>query len=230
MGARPLALAVALPSGHTAGVRFTSAADGDLAVGQPAELLDERRRDVVPLPWTWLRQEHGRRVVSVGAPGAAAGTHADAAVTAVPGAALAVHTADCPPVALIADEGVVAAVHAGWRGLAAGVVEAAVDAMRRAGAVRVRAVIGPCIHPCCYEFGAADLDRVAVRYGDGVRATTSGGRPALDMPTAVASALQTAGAEIMRTSPACTGCSVPAMFSHRARGDTARHAMVVWLQ
>jgi polyphenol oxidase len=227
----PATLAWTLPSGPTAGVRFSSAADGDFAVGQPADVLAARRRELVPLPWTWLHQVHGDRVVVVDDPGARAGAHADAAVTARAGAALAIQTADCVPLALVADEGVVAVAHVGWRGLLVGVVEAAAGAVRRAGGRRLRAVIGPSIHPCCYEFGAADLDRVAARYGDGVRATTRSGRPALDMPTAVASALAPIpDTDVLRAEPGCTGCGTPPMFSHRARGDTARQAMVVWLE
>jgi polyphenol oxidase len=227
----PTTLAWTLPSGPKAHVRFSVAADGDFAVGQPADVLAARRRALVPLPWTWLHQIHGDRVVVVHEPGARAGAHADAAVTTRAGAALAIQTADCVPVALIADEGVVAAVHVGWRGLVAGVVEGATGAVRRAGGGRLCAVVGPSIHPCCYEFGAADLDRVADRYGDAVRATTRSGRPALDMPAAVGSALAaTPDTEVQRAGPGCTGCGTPPMFSHRARGDTARQAMVVWLE
>jgi YfiH family protein len=234
-----MSLAWALPAGVTARIRFTAAADGDFAVGQPAGTLAARREALVPLPWTWLDQVHGDRVVVVDEPGAQAGVHADAAVTARPGAALAIHTADCAPVALVADEGVVAAVHVGWRGLVAGVVERAVDAVHRAGGGRLRAVVGPCIHACCYEFGAGDLDRVADRYGDGVRATTRSGRPALDLPAAVTSALSALSAlsaqsaipsAAVPTGAGCTACGTPPMFSHRARGDTARQAMVVWLE
>ena len=228
-----------LASGDTARVRCTTAAEGDFAIDTNptdhpadhwADRLAERRQALVPLPWTWLRQVHGTEVVTVAEPGARAGAAADAAVTTAVGAALAIQAADCAPVALVADEGVVAAVHAGWRGLSAGVVKRAAGAVRRAGGVRLRAVVGPCIHACCYEFGGADLDRVAARYGDGVRATSRAGAPALDLPAAVGAALRAADAEVVGTSPGCTACGTPAMFSHRARGDTARQAMVVWLE
>jgi polyphenol oxidase len=224
-------LAFPLPSGRTARVRFSNAADGDFAIGQPAGVLEARRRAMVPLPWTWLHQVHGDRVVIVDAPGAHAGAYADAAVTGLPGAALAIQTADCAPVALVADESLVAAVHVGWRGLIAGVVEGAASAVRSAGGGRLRAVVGPCIHPCCYEFGATDLDPIVARYGVGVRGTTRSGRTALDLPTAVMSALAAIPeAEVISAGPGCTACGKPAMFSHRARGDTARQAMVVWLE
>jgi polyphenol oxidase len=234
-----LPLASGTGPARVAHVRFTSAADGDLRVDGARTVLDARRRALVAGPWTWLRQVHGSDVVTVDAPGAAAGSRADAAVTAVVGAPLAVHTADCAAVALVADGGdgaggenggLVAAVHAGWRGLAAGVVERAADALRDAGATGLRAVVGPCIHPCCYEFGVADLDRVAGRYGDGVRAVTTTGRHALDLPAAVARALAAAGADLVAPSPRCTACGTPPFFSHRARGDTARQAMVVWME
>src|SRR5690606_38845563 len=71
----------------------TTRADGDLAVGLPDAALSPRRAAVVDRPWTWLRQVHGADVVTVTSPGEHAGTEADAAVTAVPGAVLAVTTA-----------------------------------------------------------------------------------------------------------------------------------------
>ena len=140
--------------------------------------------------------------------------------------ALAVFTADCAPVALGSPEGVVGVVHAGWRGLEAGVVEAAVAAMRGLGATRVDAVLGPCIRAGCYEFGDADLDRLAARFGPAVRALTSGGRPSLDLPAAVAAALVAAGADLVDDHGGCTACSRD-WFSHRARGETQRQATVV---
>jgi hypothetical protein len=71
---------------------------------------------------------------------------------------------------------------------------------------------------------------VAGRYGDGVRAVTTTGRHALDLPAAVGRALAAAGADLVAPSPACTACGTPPFFSHRARGDTARQAMVVWIE
>jgi len=186
-----------------------------------------RRRAVVDLPWTWLRQVHGADVVHVQGPGDGAGTRADAAVTADAGCALAVLTADCAPVALASPEGVVGVAHAGWMGLLAGVVERAVERMRALGATDVAAVIGPCIRPECYEFGTEHLDRVVARLGDGVLATSVSGAPALDVPAAVRSALATAGVDDVDDVGRCTACD-PGWFSWRARQETARQAVVVW--
>ena len=188
-----------------------------------------RRRAVVDLPWTWLRQVHGARVVRVDAPGAGCGTPADAAVTDQPGCALAVLTADCAPVALASPEGVIGVAHAGWRGVLVGVLEATVAEMRSLGATDVHALVGPCIRPGCYEFGEAELDDVASRLGGGVRATTTSGRPALDLPAAVRAALARAGLrdDDVHDVGTCTACS-PDHFSWRARRELQRQAAVVW--
>jgi polyphenol oxidase len=195
----------------------------------------------------WVEQVHGTDVISValatdsadsagsldgagsGAPavtGVIAGI-GDALVGVGPGSAVAVLTADCGSIALGSAEGVFAAVHAGWRGLTGGVVEAAVAAMRDEGATAVTGALGPCIHPECYEFSPDDLDQMAAVYGDGVRGRTATGRPALDLPAAVSAALVAAGAAEVPGTVACTACG-GGYFSHRARADRGRQALVVW--
>lgn len=192
-----------------------------------------RRAAIIDRPWTWLRQVHGARVVDVRAPGEHEGAEADAAVTTHDGVVLCVLTADCAPIAFTSPEGVRGVAHAGWKGLAEGVVAATVDAMRALGATDVDAALGPCIHPSCYEFSPADLDVVAVRLGDHVRSTTAEGRPALDLPGAVRRAIEDAGARLVEDAETCTACDVdeagvPRWFSHRARGDESRQALVQW--
>jgi copper oxidase (laccase) domain-containing protein len=91
----------------------------------------------------------------------------------------------------------------------------------------LEAVLGPCIHADCYEFGAADLDAVASRLGDGVRATTSEGSTALDLPAAVRASLAAAGVHRFQDVGVCTACSND-YFSWRARGELGRQALVVW--
>ena len=209
-------------------VRVTDRHDGDLAVGLPTDDLEVRRRTIVDLPWSWLRQVHGARVVAV-RDDAVAGLEADALVTDRPGVVLAVHTADCAPVALVSAEGPIGVVHAGWRGVAAGVLPACVTAMRSLGAAEIEAWLGPCIHPGCYEFGADDLDEVAARLGPGVRGRTAGGATALDLPAAVEASLGDAGVPLVAASPACTACD-PRWYSHRARGDLGRQALVAWIR
>jgi hypothetical protein len=160
-------------------------------------------------------------------PGQHAGAEADAAVTAVPGCVVAIQVADCVPVALVASAAV-GVVHAGWRGLVAGVVPNAVAAMRTVGADAIEAVIGPCIESACYEFGADDLHRVADVLGDEVRGSTRSGSPALDLRAAVHASLRLAGVERTTDHDVCTACS-PVHWSHRARGDRERQAVVAWM-
>src|SRR5437870_5726904 len=95
-------------------VRWTGRAEGDLGHRGRWVGVDEmdpdvlaRRRAVLDRPWTWLRQVHGGRVLVVEGPGCGVGEEADASVSAVPGAVLAVLTADCAPVALASQEGVI---------------------------------------------------------------------------------------------------------------------------
>ncbi len=219
-----------LPGG--ASVRFTGRADGDMGHGgdyayEVADDVAARRRAVLDLPWTWLRQVHGDVVVRVVAPGEAAGSSADAAVTAEPGCALAVLTADCAPVVLASAEGVVGAAHAGWVGLEAGVLERTVEAMRDLGAMSVTAVLGPCIRAECYEFGADDLDRVAERLGPDVRARDGRGAPALDLAAGVRTALRGVGVHQVEDLGSCTACS-SGWYSWRARKESERQAAVVW--
>lgn len=213
-------------------VRFTDRSDGDMGhygafVSQVHPDVAARRRRITDLPWTWIRQVHGDVVVRVDSPGGGAGAQADALVTSQPGCALAVLTADCAPVALASAEGVVGVAHAGWAGVAAGVLQQTVKEMRSLGAGDVQALIGPCIHRECYEFGPSDLERLADRYGPAVAARTEAGAPALDLPAAVRAALREQGVEDVTDVDICTACS-PDHYSWRAGRALERQAAVVW--
>ncbi len=151
----------------------------------------------------------------------------DGMVSASPSAGLAILTADCASIALGSEEGVFAAVHAGWRGLLGGVIEVATAAMRDLGATVVHGALGPTIHAECYEFSEDDLASMAARYGGGIRSVTSGGRPALDVPAVVAAAFDGANVCPVPGIDACTSCS-DRYFSHRGRRDDGRQALVVW--
>ena len=180
-----------------------------------------------PRPWTWLRQVHGADVVVVTTPGEHAGAAADAAVTAVPGCSLAVRTADCAPLVLRATHAV-GVVHAGWKGLEAGIVAAAVAALRSLDDAPIEAHLGPCIRAGCYEFAGPELDRLTERFGADVRGTTVWGTPALDLPAAVGAALREAGVDRLHDLAPCTACD-RRWFSHRAHADDGRFATVAWM-
>jgi YfiH family protein len=209
-------------------VVLTGAADGDVGLnsGEPDEVVAARRLAVAPGRWRWLRQRHGDGVVVLGPEEVCEGREADALVTTLPGAPLAVFSADCALIGLASPEGIVGAVHAGWRGLLAGVIERAAESMRRAGATAISAVVGPCIGAECYEFGVDDLVPIADRYGPSVSSRTSSGSPALDLRAGVHRSLEGLEVQVVADHGFCTACD-PGWYSWRARKDSGRQALVV---
>lgn len=192
-------------------------------------------------------QVHGADVARVGRAQAGHGARdaaralagVDALVTAEAGVGLAVLAADCIPLVLVDPGRAVAAVHAGRGGLEAGVVPAALAALREAGdaggaaARGVVALIGPAIGGCCYEVEAELATRVA-RAVPGVAATTHWGTPALDLPAGARAQLRAGGVARVEQVGGCTGCGGGPWFSARAAaghlqadGPVGRHAAVV---
>ena len=219
------AASFAVADGDVVHVRFSRASDGDFHLEAEPVALRHRRAAFTPGAWTQLDEVHGVEVVMVDEPGAHDGDVGDASVTRCRGAVLAVWVGDCAPVALVSDDGTIGAAHAGWRGALGGVLERTVVAMAPAPGTRVRAVLGPCIHGCCYEFGTDDLATMVDRFGASVAAVTRDGAPSLHMPAVVAAALAPLGVELIDLSD-CTRCSGGRWFSHRA-GDAGRQVMTV---
>ncbi|WP_234417560.1 laccase domain-containing protein [Miniimonas sp. S16] len=156
----------------------------------------------------------------------------DVLVTSSPGRGLAALAADCVPVLLAGYDAAghavaVAAAHAGRRGVVAGAAPAAARALEAAGAVRVRAVVGPAVCGACYEV-PAELQEEVCAVEPGARATTRAGAPALDLPGAVVRQLLSAGVEVSRLA-LCT-LETPWLFSHRGGAPTGRFAGVVALR
>ncbi|HEY6866479.1 MAG TPA: polyphenol oxidase family protein [Candidatus Eisenbacteria bacterium] len=192
---------------------------------RPEAVTENRRRllDALGLDADHLAtagQVHGAAVgVAV-----AAGHHdgCDVLLTRTPGLALAVTSADCLPLLLVAP-GAVAAAHAGWRGTAAGAPRAAVRALLAATGAspgQVQVHLGPCIRPCCYEVGpevASRFPEASVsRVGDSWR---------LDLAAAARLQLLEEGlpASAVSDTGACTACPQAPYFSHRRdRGRTGR--------
>jgi YfiH family protein len=172
-------------------------------------------------------QVHGATVAVVDEGWSREPVEADALVTRLPGRALAVLVADCTPVMLLApDEGVVAVAHAGRAGLVAGVVGATVAVMRRLGARRVVARVGPGICGGCYEVPAAMRDEVGSAVPAAVCATRQG-KPGLDIAAGVVAQLADAGTEVRRLR-GCA-CEDDDLFSFRRDGVTGRYAGLAWL-
>lgn len=176
----------------------------------------------------WLKQRHGTEAVRVEDPGF--GGDGDAVIVSRIGVAATVFVADCVPVLIAAGENV-AAVHAGWRGLANIVLASAIRELRRAGAAdpaRAEAWIGPAIGPCCYEVDEDVAGRVESASGAEVVIRRPGQRPHLDLP--LAASIQLAGLGVARVSR--SGCCVrcdPNWWSYRRDGARAgRNYAFIW--
>jgi YfiH family protein len=179
----------------------------------------------------WMEQVHGRNAEIVDGPVAAAVEATDALVTAEPGLALIALCADCVPV-LLADPvaGVVGAVHAGRVGARVGVVPAALDAMRRAGASaeRIEVLLGPAACGECYEVPAA-MQADVEKHLPGSASKTRKGTPGLDIRAGLWQQLAGAGVAKIGVDPRCT-VEDPTLFSHRREGTTGRLAALTWLE
>ena len=166
-------------------------------------------------------QVHGAAVAVVTEPWAhGEGPRADALVSARPGLALGIVTADCAPV-LFHDRarGVIGAAHAGWRGAAGGVLEATLVAMRELGAVDIVASVGPCIGAASYEVAADMRDAVLAQDPAGVRWFETGARAGhwrFDLAGFCVARLRAAGAEADQVA-ADTLADADRFFSHRRR-------------
>lgn len=226
------AVRLELPGGGRA--LFTTRASGNLSLsaGEDHEhglQMRDRLCDELGLDWLCASpQVYGCHVRTVaqrthrgGRPVAQA---ADGHATALRGVGVMVLAADCVPVVLGAT-GAVAAVHAGWRGLAAGVLEQGVAALSALAPSReVHAVIGPCAGSCCYEVGAEVLQ--ALRF-PGPPAGAS--KAMLDLRAAARERLVAAGVAEVQDVDLCTICD-RRLFSHRREGALAgRQAAVAWL-
>lgn len=205
---------------------------GRLTDDQPEAV--QRNRDSVAaklgVRLSWIRQVHGSAVRRIGAVSdAAAGAElplADGQATAVPDIGLVVLVADCLPIA-VAGGGAVAMLHAGWRGLAAGIVEEGVDAVRElASSDRLAAAIGPGAGPCCYEVGPEVHEEFEREPGYAVNGRN------LDLKAIAAARLRRAGVEEIHDLGLCTICADRSLlFSHRAdRGVTGRQAGIAWVR
>jgi len=215
-------------------VRFTTRAGGvstgpyaslnlGLLTADDPDAVAENRRRATPAGTepAWARQVHGTRVLTVGRATDGEAPDADGVATATPGLAALVLTADCLPVALTT-QGAVAMVHAGWRGLADGVLEEGIRALRALdpdGALH--AAIGPGAGGCCYEVG----DEVAARFAETPRRADR----TIDLKAIAARRLREAGAVDVLDVARCTMCEPETFFSHRASGGlTGRQGGLAW--
>jgi hypothetical protein len=220
------------------------AADGD-----DWDTVESNRRELVermalPSAPHWLRQVHGTDVLRFDAPASApslatvgegwggAEPVADAAVTSVPGVVLAILTADCLPVVFTNGQGTeIGAAHAGWRGLADGMLENTVAAMRSP-AHELIAWLGPAAGPQAYEIGQEVFDAFvgADAHACPAFAATRPGHWRVDLYALARLRLAKLGLTRVRGGDLCTISDPARFFSHRRDARTGRIATVVWMQ
>lgn len=215
---------------------FASFNLGDHVGDEPAAVAANRARlrAVLELPAEprWLRQVHGTKVIAAGQD--AAGREADAVIASVPGEVCAVLTADCLPLIFCDAAGRhVAAAHAGWRGLAAGVLEATLGAFAGKGVAPQSLLvwIGPAIGAAAYEVGD-DVRGVFLAAdpaaADGFSMNTHG-RWQLDLVAIARRRLRAAGVRKVFGGHLCTASDPSRFFSHRRDGRCGRQATLVWI-
>ncbi|HEY4444103.1 MAG TPA: peptidoglycan editing factor PgeF [Steroidobacteraceae bacterium] len=203
-------------------------------VGDLPEAVAENRRRLreaagVPAEPVWLSQVHGTAVADLDA--SRPSGPADAAFTRRQGRVCAILTADCLPILLAAESGdLVAAAHAGWRGLAGGVIEAAVRALKVAPET-LMAWLGPAIGPRHFEVGAEV--REALLAGDSGAdagfAANARGRYMADLDALARRRLAALGVGRVYGGGQCTYADRDRYFSHRRDGVTGRQATLIWL-
>ncbi len=198
----------------------TTRASGDMARAQARALLER----ALPAQPVWLRQVHGATVVDADAGPSL--PEADAAVARRPGTVCAVVVADCMPV-LLADEtgSVVGIAHAGWRGLAGGVIERTIDAMAISSS-RIIAWLGPAIGPGVYEVG--EEVRAAFAGYESAFAPTRPGHWLLDLYAVARRRLNDKGVARVYGGGYCTYSDSGRFFSYRRERTRERIAALIW--
>jgi polyphenol oxidase len=221
------------PAPESVRALVTTRSFGNLAesVNDDPEMLSVRRevlRRKLPADPLWMRQVHETRCVR--AEESHTNVEADAAWASSPGHVCAVLTADCLPLLLCDDTGtIVAAAHAGWRGLAAGVVESTVHTMGVPGA-RLIAWLGPAIGAAAYEVGTEVMAAFTVP-DPGAHvgfAPRVGGKWSCDLYALARRRLAALGVQRVFGGGFCTYCDRQRFYSYRRDGRTGRMASLIW--
>jgi hypothetical protein len=232
----PVRAAFTLRGGGVSGAPWDSLNLGTHVGDAPDAVAENRRRVTaalaLPAPPLWLQQVHGARVLAIDGINTSALEPADAAVTRTPGRVLAILVADCMPVLLASLDGaVIGAAHAGWRGLAAGVLEATIGAMGVPPA-KLCAWLGPAIGPAHFEVG--DEVRLSFIAGNAAAAAAFSAnqrqRWQCDLALLARQRLLAAGLTHIASAGLCTYAEPARCYSYRRDGRTGRMAALLWLR
>ncbi len=208
---------------------------GDHVGDVPADVAENRRRlkhalalSTEPL---WLQQVHGHRIVD--ASQTSTPIEADGTIAVAPGSVCVVQTADCLPVLICDRDGqAVAAVHAGWRGLVGGILEAAVAAFVRRDIrpASLLAWLGPAIGPAVYEVGEEVYEAFTIAADRRAFVTNDRGRWQLDLYGLARGRLAALGLRDCYGGDFCTYSDADNFFSYRRDGQCGRQASLIWIQ
>jgi YfiH family protein len=204
-------------------------------VGDLGTAVAENRRRLafdarLPAEPCWLQQVHGALVADLDTDASLVGK--DASFTRKPSRICAILTADCLPVLIAAADGsLVGAAHAGWRGLAAGVLASTLKAMG-ADPASLIAWIGPGIGPGAYEVGPEVREAMLAAMPGAAQAFRANARSRFmaDLPRIARAQLQELGLRRVHGGTACTYADKERYFSHRRDGRTGRQATLIWLE
>jgi YfiH family protein len=228
--------AFTLRSGGASAVPYDSLNLGAHVADDAAAVSENRRRVLaalrLPSEPVWLNQVHGAQVLDLNAssPGEAQGATADASITRRAGQVCAVQVADCLPVLLAVEDGsAVAVAHAGWRGLAAGVLEAVVTRLGVA-PPRLMAWLGPAIGPRHFEVGEEVRSAFVARAAEAAAAFSANarGRWQCNLPELARQRLAALGVSAVYGGGECTYADATRFFSFRRDGRCGRMAALVW--
>ena len=219
-----------LPDGKLVISIISDSDDGDFSLAQqPENYLAENQRKLYKGEWNWLTQEHGTEIVWLEDDERSFGIRGDALATSSSQKVIAITVADCLPLLLTEQSGILSLMHLGWRGIEEGLLEKTLQFIRTKSSEPITAVLGPCIDTCCYEFGQNELRILVEKYGEKIVGRTNKGSIAFDMRACVKEILKSSNVEIKYEEDSCTKCD-SRYWSFRADGTGKRQVMIAWKQ
>ena len=219
-----------LPDGKLVISLISDSDDGDFSLAQqPENYLAENQRKLYKGEWNWLTQEHGTEIVWLEDDERSLGIRGDALATISSQKVIAITVADCLPLLLIEQSGILSLMHLGWRGIEGGLLEKTLQFIRSYSSEPITAFLGPCIDTCCYEFGQNELRILVEKYGEKIVGRTNKGSIAFDMRACVKEILKSFNVDIKYEEDSCTKCD-SRYWSFRADGTDKRQVMIAWKQ
>ena len=202
--------------------------DGNFSAAQnDKNILSKNQSELYDGEWNWLSQEHGDEIVWLESHERALGIKGDALATISSQKIISITIADCLPLLLTEQSGIVSLLHLGWRGIERGLLVKTVQLIRKKSDEQLCAVLGPCIDTCCYEFDKNEMQVLVKKYGEKIVGRTLTGAISLDIRSCVKEILSNFDIDIKYEDSSCTKCD-PRYWSFRADATDKRQVMIAW--